>query len=459
MKVTVAGYNIDKGLIDQHIPAELATPEVISAAYARISRSSKTAEQLRADALLEIPKARISNQKIVFEMGHSSIAEHAVFNLDLIGISRYLAEYIQRSRLASYTEKSQRYVTFHKDYIIPGELTDSARQRYISLMDDLFELYQKSTRYLSKRSIAKSNKEAENNAKEDARYLLPLSTKTQMGMTINARSIEVLLRRLHALQLTEARELYEKIYTAVHPIAPSLIRYTEEDALGNILLSENQIKHSLPERDQDSVRILDHSPHPDERILAALLYERSNRDFEEILHYVRSMDSAWKEHLCEDAFDGIKSWHKLPRAFEMCDFTLEFRMSKCCYAQFKRHRLCSMIHQTYRFDNDFVIPPQIQNTEFDAIWRHLLGRAEDLSQSLKTATPLLSPYCLTNAHTISVLVRMNLRELYHFVRLRSDIHSQWEIRQISQKLSHKVRALCPLTARYLMGKSEFGQIN
>lgn len=43
-------------------------------------------------------------------MGHSSIAEHAVFNLDILGVSRLAVETIERFRLCSYTEKSQRYV-------------------------------------------------------------------------------------------------------------------------------------------------------------------------------------------------------------------------------------------------------------------------------------------------------------------------------------------------------------
>ena len=66
-------------------------------------------------------------------------------------------------------------------------------------------------------------------AKEDARYILPLSTKTQMGMTINCRSLEVLLTRLNQSPLQEAKQLYELIYSQVSRIAPSLLRYTDAD--------------------------------------------------------------------------------------------------------------------------------------------------------------------------------------------------------------------------------------
>ena len=67
-------------------------------------------------------------------MGHSSIAEHVVFNLDILDVSRYLTEIIQKSRLASFTEKSQRYVTLKSAYYIPEELTDSQKKEYVNLM-------------------------------------------------------------------------------------------------------------------------------------------------------------------------------------------------------------------------------------------------------------------------------------------------------------------------------------
>ena len=50
---------------------------------------------------------------------------------------------------------------------------------------------------------------------------------------------------------------------------------------------------------------------------------------------------------------------------------------------------------------------------------------------------------------------MNLRELHHFVRLRSDEHAQWEIRDISNEIAKLIRTHCPITAKHLMGKSEF----
>ncbi len=64
-------------------------------------------------------------------------------------------------------------------------------------------------------------------AKEDARYVISLATETQLGMTINARNLELMLRRLAAHPLAEAQEYSRKLYEVTKEVAPSLIRYTE----------------------------------------------------------------------------------------------------------------------------------------------------------------------------------------------------------------------------------------
>jgi len=103
MKIILAGYNIDYDLIcslkEKSSFRQDLTPETISAAYARISRSPKPVNELRQIASAEVDKSRKSNNNIVFEMGHSSVAEHAVFNIDVIGVSRLLVEEIEKFRL------------------------------------------------------------------------------------------------------------------------------------------------------------------------------------------------------------------------------------------------------------------------------------------------------------------------------------------------------------------------
>jgi len=112
MRVVLAGCNVEAAILEgaRNEFHEAVTPEVISAAYARISRDPRGIAALRNEARGAVEKARRSNERIVFGFGHRSVAEHAVLNLDVAGISRLAVEQIEHFRLASYTEKSQRYI-------------------------------------------------------------------------------------------------------------------------------------------------------------------------------------------------------------------------------------------------------------------------------------------------------------------------------------------------------------
>ena len=132
MRVILAGYNVDSAVLDElkknSPPREDVTPETLSASYARISRDPRPVDELRAAARAEVDRTRRSNQSIIFKMGHHSVAEHAVFNFDIIGVSRLAIEEIERFRLMSFTEKSQRYITLGEDFVVPDEVRRAGRE-------------------------------------------------------------------------------------------------------------------------------------------------------------------------------------------------------------------------------------------------------------------------------------------------------------------------------------------
>ncbi len=458
MKVNLAGYNIDTTLINQIKDKTVATPETISAAYARISRSSKSIAELRKEALIEVEKARKSNNTIIFEMGHSSIAEHAVFNFDILGVSRFLAEFIERSRLASFTEKSQRYVTLKGDYIIPKEIADhkisdefiylinKQNDLYLKLYDELLKINKKNFPKLKKRLL-------EGKSKEDARYVLSLATQTQIGMTINARNLAKLLKRLDTVNLIEANELKNKIEKKVKEIAPSIIRYTSADNF------EKHYLNSLPEIKSQSidtdVKLESFTKDADKVILSALIFEKYGYDFEYIKNEIDKFSAKRLSDFYETFFNDLKSYDSMPRAFETVDFLFQLNISASCFAQIKRHRMSTMIRAYNYPDLDYVIPPSFENTDLTDEVEKVMKESNEIYFKLAKLNPLLGNYALTNAHKVSVLFKLNLRELYHFARLRCDSHSQWEIRQVAKKMVKLVKDVTPFATKYLMGKDEF----
>lgn len=454
MKVSIAGYNIDKSLIDK-LDKTYATPEVISAAYARISRSKKNVTSLRAEALTEVEEARKSNNNIIFEMGHSSIAEHAVFNLDILEVSRYLTEFIQKSRLASFTEKSQRYVTLDSAYYIPEELSGELKEEYIELMDFLFTQYEKmfqtAKENLVKQGFAGSNRDLEGRAKEDARYILPLATHTQMGVTINARSLERLLRRLDGTGLTEAIELKEMIAGQVKEIAPSVIKYTESEPFDNkkmVAAPLTDLGHSF------NWSLVNHSLEPDITILAYYIFEHSGESIDNVKRYLQTLTKQELKAMYNSIFTDMKAYHQPLKAFEAAEFEFQFDISSSCFAQLKRHRMATIIQSNYQLDHGFVTPFQLKELNLELLFHEAYRRIEKLYKKLD---PKLVPYILTNAHKVRVVMKANLRELYHFSRLRSDSYAQWEIQELSDFIIDKVQEIAPLSASLMMGKDKFNR--
>ncbi len=464
MDVKLAGYNLDTLIINK-LGRQALTPETISAAYARISRSKKSVRQLREQSINEVDKARTSNERIVFDMGHSSIAEHAVFNFDIVGISRYLTETVQKSRLASFTEKSQRYVTFEEQVVAPAELDENPtlKKKFTATVSKLYRLYKEISIDIE-RSINPgrvSQLQLSEKAKEDARYVLPLATKTQMGMTINARNLEGLLRRLAGIKLKEAEELHKRLLSESSKIAPSLIRYAQDDGYG--CLEEIRLKTAEFElTDAVGMEILKSlettviplSENGEDDIIAALLFENNPQPYKRIISTVKNMDKAEKEKIFAGLLKGIGFYHKAPHYFEVVDCLIQLSVSACCFAQLKRHRMATIIKSHYHPAFGFVTPPSIEKIESLERYSQALSDLTLLYQELENYRAGLGNYILTNAHRRNVLFKANLRELYHFSRLRSDKHAQWEIRNQSKIIDRQLKKLYPNACSMVKGKSE-----
>ena len=467
MKILLAGYNLDYDLIrtlkDKSGLKQDLTPETISAAYARISRSPKPVNELREISREEVDKARQSNRNIVFEMGHSSVAEHAVFNIDVIGVSRLLVEEIEKFRLCSFTEKSQRYVLFNKDFVVPEEikqanLTDLFTDTVQTQNDYYHALYEKLRPYIfdKHKTLAKdpANKSLlEGWAKEDARYVISLATETQLGMTINARNLELMLRRLAALPSTEAQEYSKKLYAATKDIAPSLIRYaqaTDYDRFTrqNLRSRASAFLQKYPHQSESAkklsaARLTFISGAADNRIAAALLFSSSNLNYSSCLGQANQMTLREKKVVFKTAFEQLQAHDAVLRELENVDLQFELILSASCFAQFKRHRMSTIIAQEYDPQLGVTIPPAVRAIGQQKNFMDIMHHTKKAYEQIKKKTPLAATYVLTNAHRKRVLMKLNAREMYHLARMRADAHAQWDIHDLTEKMLKQAKKLCP----------------
>lgn len=477
MKVVLAGYNIDADIIEDlkkraGWEPDNVTPETLSASYARISRDPSDIGEIRKAARVETEKARKSNETIIFGLGHASVAEHAVFNFDITGISRLAVEEIQKFRLASFTEKSQRYVKLDGDFITPSELDDGEyREMMQSLIgiqnETYFSLYETLSSHLFKKFPARITTKqgkttVEGWAKEDARYVVSLATLTQFGMTVNARTLENMLRRFKASPLFEIRELGEYIYNTVHPLSPSIIKYTEptsydtgREQIIRETLSKYEKKLMSPEYDQIPVKLHSVTRDADTVLCAALIYNYSGSDYASSMESAQSLSTQQKKELIKASLCSRESYDKVERAFETVEFVFELIVSATNYAQLKRHRMSSQLVQDYDTALGYTIPPSIIETGQTTLFTEIMKRSEDFYYLVEKNFPSVKNYALTNAHRRRVLMKLNARELYHFISLRDDEHAQWDIRETAKEMKRLAEKEAPLTSMMLSGKSDF----
>lgn len=193
-------------------------PEEVVATAAKLCYAS-----CDVDALVE--KVSAADQAKFIErlmaMNHLSPIEHASFTFSIEGVSRALLAQITRHRIASFSVRSQRYVSQEKgfDYIIPPAIEKLGEDAVLEFENQMKTI---STWYKDWQEKLGGSKESSN---EDARFVLPNATETKMIVTMNAREL------LHFFELRcceraqwEIREVAWRMLEKVSAVAPNLFK-------------------------------------------------------------------------------------------------------------------------------------------------------------------------------------------------------------------------------------------
>jgi len=476
MRVILAGYNVDSEVLEElkesSPPRDDITPEILSAAYARISRDPRAADELRSAARKEVERARKSNRNIIFKMGHHSVAEHAVFNFDIIGVSRLAIEEIEKFRLCSYTEKSQRYIKLSDEIVIPEEIKQAGMlAEFLDTVRAQNDLYQKLYRRLEPYIYEKNRDLAEDPRKhsllkgwaiEDARYVVCLASKGQLGLTINARNLELLIRRFASKHLAELGRFNHLIYDSVKEIAPSILLFTEANDFDEHTYPElrAQAEALMAGSSTDrgaAVQLVDFTEDADTRLIAALLHTSSLFPYQECRQKAEKMPFEVREELVKTAMLRMEFYDSVLREFEQVDLVFELVLSATAFAQLKRHRMATLTSQAYDPGLGVTMPPALKDIGAEQEILDVVDRTNGVHARLKQKIPVGADYILTNAHRRRVLLKVNAREFYHISRLREDASAQWDIRDISREMSKQAKRVMPLTCLLVGGKDSYPQ--
>lgn len=212
-------------------------PEKLVSAAAKLCYSSLSADEIMED-LTEENVNKFLN--MLMKLGHQSPIEHVSFSFAVEGVSRTLTHQLVRHRLASYSQRSQRYVTEGQfQYIIPPaiEKDEHAKKLFIEAMEEDQKKYDEIASILKEKYIIqfineglsekKAKSKAEKKAIEDARYVLPNACETKIMITMNARNL------LHFFNVRccnraqwEIRELATQMLFQAKKVAPIIFKYS-----------------------------------------------------------------------------------------------------------------------------------------------------------------------------------------------------------------------------------------
>lgn len=440
-------------------------PEVRAVTFAKCSRSPKSFLEIAKE--LSEEKSAEFHEKWVVGYGHSSVAEHAVLSLALENVSILATKVIEDNRLASYTEKSTRYQIFDgNSFYIPKKILKSSfKDLYQETLSHLFDTYLKLTpkvlEFVKKREPREKgmpDKMYEMICKAKTcdiiRYLLPIATLTNLGMTINARSLEHAIRKLLSHPLGEMNEIGEEIKKVSLEITPTLVKYADRN---EYLVETNKAMPKVADEflgfdkveDVDNVKLVAYDKDAEDRIICGLLYRFSKYPYEQVKKKVTKMSPQEKEKVIDESLERM-SEHDWPiREFEHTYYTFDIIIDYGAFRDVQRHRICTQTNQDISCDLGYNMPDEIVELGLKDNFVECMEKAHDAHKKIYKEFPNEAQYVIPLAYKKRVLITWNLRELFHFIKLRSSQRGHISYRRIAQKIYKLVKEKHPMLAKYI----------
>lgn len=408
-------------------------------------------------------KARAFHEKWVVGYGHASVAEHAVVHLAVERCSIVAAKAIEEARLAAYTEKSTRYVRFDEGTLVTDiGLAPEASRVYESGARALLAAYTALADRVEAALIerhpapAGANPKAHTNvlrahACDLLRGLLPAGVPTNVGVTINARGLEHHVGKLLGSPLAEVRRVAESLRSEATVIVPTLLKYTAPRAHRDGALARvAAVLGAAPARatrEAPLARLVDHSRDPLRTLAASIECELFGAHW----------DDAWRDAGDTDralatvrAYLGERGPHDQPlRALEQVTFRFEVRCDYGAWRDLQRHRMVAATTPRLDTREGWWLSPELDELGFLPDARAALERAAEVHAKLAPDNPWEAQYAVPLAYRVRYVMQASLRELFHFVELRSARQGHESYRRVAQALADGLLSVCPWLGEFL----------
>jgi thymidylate synthase ThyX len=487
--------------LDRPVFALRNLPEVVKAAlFARYSRSSKSLRRLfleeflaegrevgaetvagaphaGREAAVGVTRSERLFARVLAEYGDDSVAQLGGAHVAVEGASNLLTKALEWGRLMAYLEQSTRYIPYTRladgrwRYHVPAELADSPlRQRYVVALDRSFAVYARwlepAVAYFQQRLPTASGTDpavratARAQALDALRGLLPAATTSNVGIFGSGQAYELLLLRLRAHPLAEARVCAEAMRAELDQVIPAfLTRVDRADRGGqwSAYLAATQAATARvatallgAERPQgrEEVTLTDCDPDGEVKVVAAALYGVSLLPDDQLLARARAMSVAERTAVLQ-AYVGERHnrRHKPGRAFERTAYRFDVLADYGAFRDLQRHRLLSLEWQRLSPDFGYTTPPAVAAIGADGEWQDVMRSGAELHYAIAgEGHTEVAPYVLPMAYRVRFYMQLNAREAMHLIELRSSPQGHPAYRRIAQRMHALIAARHPALA-------------
>lgn len=475
---------------DQPVFGIVGLPEVVKGAlFARYSRSPKSVRRLFLDEFASDPtlathhiaaasdddgpvgleRAEQLYDRVFTQYGDDSVAQLGGAHLAVEQASNILTKVLEWGRLASYLEQSTRYIFYDKQlggryrYHTPAELEGVGLvDRYQGEMDQTFRTYSDVVKELVSYYEALHPKQDGDSdfvwrstirakACDDARGLLPASTRSNVGIFASGQAYEALLLRMRSHPLDEVRWFADVMLSELRKMIPSFMKRVDVPDRGGVWaqyfsdIAESMTglaaEVSAPPHPAPSVTLVEFDPDGERKVAAAALYSSTNMPDSQIRQIVASMSETEIDGIFE-SYVGSRSnrRHKPGRAMEQTFYRFDVLCDYGIFRDLQRHRMMTLEWQQLSPDHGFITPPAVEEVGATGVWNETMDRLSALYGDIAdVASSSVAQYVVPFAQNIRFVMNMNAREAFHMLELRTQQGGHPDYRAICQEMHRLIR--------------------
>ncbi len=490
-RITSAGREWLRGAVsnvDGPVYATYPKLESMTAAAA-MARLSRRGDDMRVTVLDEFAPAIDDNenmrkdiqllQRVITAFGDDSVQQLVGQHIVVEGASNLLTKKLEWGRLASYLEQSTRYIYFdQKDregkykYYTPDHLDTHIKQLYNDTMDSIFGLYsdmvRKATKYVREHSsVPKEEQDAawqgatRAQACDAIRPVLPVATKSTVGIYGSGQAIESLIMHLQADELAEARTVGKQILDEARKVIPAFLERADKPERGGAAIAyrattfkavKTLAQKYLPETHAtktEDVHLVSYWPKNEMDLVPDMLYEHSNLPLKDIQKEIDKWPIKKKEEVF-NAYIGerLNRRHKPGRALEKAHYNWDLVCDYGIFRDLQRHRMVDDLEWqllTPRYGYD--IPQLVEDADLTEQFEECFDLSLKLYSALQSqGYEIEAQYATLLGHKMRWKVTYNAREAYHLHELRTSPQGHPGYRKLVQQMHEKVAEIHPMLA-------------